>query len=74
MLAWLGCVSEDAWLSTFVSPEPVLELYIIVVTRYHEKGVKIQQQKNTLKLEVFLQHWLENNPQLTLCFKEELNM
>ena len=24
--AWLGCVSEDAWLSTFVSPEPVREL------------------------------------------------
>ena len=24
--AWLGCVSEDAWLSTFVSPEPVQEL------------------------------------------------
>ena len=25
-LAWLGCVSEDAWLSTFVSPEPIWEL------------------------------------------------
>ena len=24
--AWLGCVSEDAWLSIFVSPEPVREL------------------------------------------------
>ena len=24
--AWLGCVSEDAWLSTFVSPKPVREL------------------------------------------------
>ena len=24
--AWLGCVLEDAWLSTFVSPEPVREL------------------------------------------------
>ena len=24
--AWLGCVLEDAWLSTFVSPEPVWEL------------------------------------------------
>jgi hypothetical protein len=24
--AWLGCVSEDAWLSTFVYPEPVREL------------------------------------------------
>jgi sarcosine oxidase gamma subunit len=24
--AWLGCVSEGAWLSTFVSPEPVREL------------------------------------------------
>ncbi|KAM9438005.1 uncharacterized protein ACWYII_015679 [Salvelinus alpinus] len=23
---WLGCASEDAWLSTFVSPEPVREL------------------------------------------------
>jgi hypothetical protein len=25
--AWLGCVSEDALLSTFISPEPVRELY-----------------------------------------------
>jgi hypothetical protein len=24
--AWLGCVSEDAWLSTFASPESVREL------------------------------------------------
>jgi hypothetical protein len=24
--AWLGCVSKDAWLSTFVSPEPIREL------------------------------------------------
>jgi hypothetical protein len=24
--AWLGCVSEDAWLSTFAAPESVQEL------------------------------------------------
>ena len=24
--AWVGCVSKDAWLPTFVSPEPVREL------------------------------------------------
>jgi hypothetical protein len=25
-VAWFGCVLEDAWLSTFVSPEPIREL------------------------------------------------
>ena len=44
MRAWLGCVSEDAWLSTFVSPEPVRELQrwdkTVTTNNWTEKGVK----------------------------------
>jgi hypothetical protein len=44
----LGFVSEDAWLSTFVSPEPVLEFDFDLrcsdeTIGYHEKGGKKRQ-------------------------------
>ena len=53
--AWLGCISEDAWLSTFISPEPVRELWRwdkIVATKtigYHEIGEKRGRSCNLLQ-------------------------